>query len=138
MIIFSSTFFTLCACIFFNSSELCVASILTLSLSLMFTEDGKQVQMNGFFDQWTIQTLIPVFTNAIGGIVVGLVTKYAGSVKKGFALIFGMVLTGVVQSIVEGIPCSKTKVVGGALAAFSLWIHSSGGKRLKKDPRKQD
>ena len=74
-------------------------------------------------EKWTGHTFIPVFTNALGGIVVGLVTKYAGSVRKGFALIFGMVLTGTVQSIIEGVPLSSAQMVGGILAALSLWMH---------------
>lgn len=106
------------------SSELCVASILALSISLLFSADGEKIR-SGFFDQWTLQTLIPVFTNAVGGIVVGLVTKYAGSVRKGFALIFGMILTGVVQSIKDGLPLSPSHIVGGCLAACSLWMHST-------------
>lgn len=121
------------------SSELCIASISTLSISLIFTTDGQRIRAHGFFDQWTLQTLIPVLTNAIGGIIVGLVTKYAGSVRKGFALIFGMVLTGVVQSIIEGVPLSSSKLIGGIFAALSLWMYSSGsGKVTKKARSKQD
>lgn len=119
------------------SSELCVASVIAVSVSLLFSADGQKIRKNGFFHRWTLQTLIPVFTNAIGGIIVGLVTKYAGSVRKGFALIFGMCLTGVVQSIIEGVPLSNTKILGGALAALSLWLHSSGSIK-KKLRQKQD
>lgn len=111
------------------SSELCVASVLAVSISLFFSADGQKIQKLGFFHHWTPKTLIPVFSNAIGGIIVGLVTKYAGSVRKGFALIFGMVLTAVVQSIIEGVSLSHEKVVGGALAALSLWMHSSGSNK---------
>jgi len=71
--------------------------------------------------------LIPIVTNAVGGIIVGLVTKTAGTVRKGFALIFGMLVTGLVQSGMEegagGI--SKEQIVGGALAAVSLWMHAT-------------
>lgn len=107
------------------SSELCVASVLTLLSSLTVSADGERIRSNGFFDQWTIQTLIPVLTNAIGGIIVGLVTKYAGSVRKGFALIFGMILTGVVQSMNDGVPLAPSQVVGGIFAAISLWMHAT-------------
>eukprot|EP00555_Chaetoceros_dichaeta_P002335 CAMPEP_0198251446 /NCGR_PEP_ID=MMETSP1447-20131203/2278_1 /TAXON_ID=420782 /ORGANISM="Chaetoceros dichaeta, Strain CCMP1751" /LENGTH=318 /DNA_ID=CAMNT_0043936467 /DNA_START=153 /DNA_END=1105 /DNA_ORIENTATION=+ len=80
------------------SAELCVASTLLLTTSLLFVQDGTTIAELGFFHGWTIPTLIPITTNAIGGIIVGLVTKYAGSVRKGFALIFGMLFTGMVQS----------------------------------------
>mmetsp|Transcript_14246 Transcript_14246/g.21583 ORF Transcript_14246/g.21583 Transcript_14246/m.21583 type:complete len:338 (-) Transcript_14246:655-1668(-) len=119
------------------SSELCIASVLSLSVSLLFSPDGERIKSNGFFDQWTMHTLIPVFTNAIGGIVVGLVTKYAGSVRKGFALIFGMVLTGVAQSINDGLPLSLSQVVGGVLAGLSLWLHATNPYKEAKS-QKQD
>jgi UDP-sugar transporter A1/2/3 len=65
-------------------------------------------------------------TNSAGGIIVGLVTKYAGSVRKGFALIFGILLSGVIQSIAQAEEkISKEQVVGGALAAVSLYIHAA-------------
>ena len=83
------------------SAELCIASLTVLSISMFVSKDGERIRANGFFDQWTPQTLIPILTNSVGGIVVGLVTKYAGSVRKGFALIFGMLFTGVIQSTLE-------------------------------------
>jgi len=114
------------------SMELCVASVIFLSLSLSSSDDGARIARYGFFDGWTPPTLIPIVTNALGGIAVGLVTKYAGSVRKGFALIFGLLLSGVVQTLLstegerdEGVNLSKEQIVGGILAAVSLWIHSS-------------
>jgi len=53
---------------------------------------------------------------------VGLVTKHAGSVRKGFALIFGLLLSGVFQAGGAGIRTHQ--VAGGLLAATSLWMHT--------------
>jgi UDP-sugar transporter A1/2/3 len=104
------------------SMELTVASMLVLVTSLLFSDDGRQMSQNGFFYMWTPKTMIPILTNSFGGILVGLVTKYAGSVRKGFALIFGILLSGFLQAGSHGI--SVTQVVGGMLAAMSLWMHS--------------
>jgi UDP-sugar transporter A1/2/3 len=61
----------------------------------------------------------------VGGIIVGLVTKYAGSVRKGFALILGMFLSGVLQAIWQpDETISKEHLAGGFLAALSLYIHA--------------
>jgi UDP-sugar transporter A1/2/3 len=107
------------------SAELCVASLMILSISMKFSDDGDKIQQYGFFHHWTPETLIPIVTNAIGGIVVGLVTKYAGSVRKGFALIFGMLLTGFIQSSLERNPVTREEIVGGLLASVSLWMHAT-------------
>jgi len=115
---------------FLFSMELCVASLILLGGSLIVNEDGKRVAEKGFFDQWSVYTGIPILTNAAGGIVVGLVTKYAGSVRKGFALIFGMLLSGVLQAAIDDrgegkAAVSLVEVIGGALAAISLYLHAT-------------
>ena len=106
--------------------ELCVASILILLVSFATSEDGKKIQERGFFDQWTILTLVPILTNSAGGILVGLVIKYAGTIRKGFALIFGILISGIVQSLIdEDKSLSREDISGGVLAALSLWMHAS-------------
>lgn len=115
--------------------EIAVASLCFMALSTAFSSDGKRIRSNGFFDHWTPRTLIPIITNAMGAILVGLVIKYAGAVKKGFALIFGLVLSGVLQAFLSsqnGVGESSgesrisfEQIVGGLLAAISLWMHNS-------------
>mmetsp|Transcript_5381 Transcript_5381/g.7792 ORF Transcript_5381/g.7792 Transcript_5381/m.7792 type:complete len:347 (+) Transcript_5381:114-1154(+) len=106
--------------------ELCVASILILLVSFATSEDGKKIQERGFFDQWTVLTLVPILTNSAGGILVGLVIKYAGTIRKGFALIFGILISGIVQSLIdENKSLSKEDISGGLLAALSLYMHAS-------------
>lgn len=106
--------------------ELCAASILILLVLFITSEDGRLIRERGFFDEWTVSTIIPILTNSAGGILVGLVIKYAGTVQKGFALIFGILLSGVVQSIVDtNKTLSREEVAGGLLAAVSLWMHST-------------
>jgi UDP-sugar transporter A1/2/3 len=103
-------------------------SIIFLVFSLFFTEDGKKMKQDGFFSGWSAGTLIPVTTNALGGIIVGLVTKHAGSVQKGFALIFGLIISGLIQAKAKGVTAEQ--VVGGILAAISLWMHASYPARM--------
>lgn len=115
--------------------ELCVASLIVLCTSMLKSEDGKRIRLEGFFKNWTPQTLIPILTNAAGGIVVGLVTKHAGAVKKGFALIFGLLLSGVLQAFMNGDndggpKLSVEQIFGGILAALSLWMHSAFPARI--------
>ena len=100
--------------------ELCVASILLLLLSFATSDDGEQIQQRGFFDEWTHLTIVPILTNSAGGILVGMVIKYAGTVQKGFALIFGILISGVFQGSL-----SSEEICGGLLAGISLWMHST-------------
>ena len=66
-----------------------------------------------FFYNRTQQTFIPVVADAIEGILLGLLTKHAGSVRKDFALIIiGLLLTDLFQE----------QIVAGVMAAASLWM----------------
>ena len=49
--------------------------------------------------RWTWQTYIPIGCKALGGILTALVHKHAGSVVKGFALMLGLVMSGILQSL---------------------------------------
>mmetsp|Transcript_19484 Transcript_19484/g.41704 ORF Transcript_19484/g.41704 Transcript_19484/m.41704 type:complete len:508 (-) Transcript_19484:27-1550(-) len=105
------------------SMEMNVASIILLLASIVLSSNGRTILRSGnFFSSWTPETFIPVITNSIGGILVGLVTKHAGSVRKGFALIFGLLLSGVFQAGGTGIRAHQ--IAGGLLAATSLWMHT--------------
>ena len=55
------------------------------------------VDRGGFFRGWTLATLVPVTTSALGGIFVGQVTKHLGGIAKGFAIVAGLVFTGVAE-----------------------------------------
>jgi UDP-sugar transporter A1/2/3 len=109
------------------SMEMNVASVILLLASLILSSDGRTIirSPRTFFSNWTPETFIPVITNSIGGILVGLVTKHAGSVRKGFALIFGLLLSGMLQAG-GGAGIQAHQVVGGLLAAASLWMHTVG------------
>ncbi len=98
-----------------------LASFLS-GLAGALSQRSVQSTEKGFFHGWTPTTIIPVLTKALGGVVVGLVTKHAGAVRKGFALIFGLLLSGILQS--KGERVTSEQVAGGILAAISLWMHS--------------
>ena len=121
--------------------ELCVATIGIILLSFTFSDDGAQIHQHGYFHGWTIYTLIPICTNSAGGLLVGLVIKYAGNVQKGFVLIFGIAFTGIFQSsssyyhhqhrhdsdemmIMPQQGLSKESIIGTVLAVVSLWLHT--------------
>lgn len=114
------------------SMELCAASLLLLLGSLVVSPDGRAITKQGFWHGWTPSTFLPIATNSAGGILVGLVTKHAGSVRKGFALIFGIFLSGVIQAILQPESSIETShVLGGILAAVSLYLHSSFPPTIK-------
>ena len=43
--------------------------------------------------------MIPILANAAGGVLAGLVAKYAGSVARATAIVAGIVLTGFLEGL---------------------------------------
>merc|ERR1712194_680257 len=95
--------------------ELCTASIFILLGSFITSQDGANIRQRGFFDEWELSTLIPIMTNSVGGILVGMVIKYAGTVRKGFALIFGILISGVFRRVI--------RVCRGRMRWAGCWRH---------------
>jgi len=125
---------------FLFSMELSTFTLLTLLASLVtgINPDGpKLVSPAAAMVGWTWKTWIPIFTSAMGGLLTTLVTAHVGAVRKGFALIFGLLLSGLVQDRVSSSSNNNNKHqghhhhvtteqwVGGGFAALSLWMHAS-------------
>ncbi|WOL19920.1 CMP-sialic acid transporter 5 isoform X1 [Canna indica] len=85
--------------------------------------DGKAIQQYGFFHGWTVWTLLPVLMNAVGGILVGLVTAHAGGVRKGFVIVSALLVTAMLQFIFDGKPPSVYCLAALPLVIISIVIY---------------
>jgi UDP-sugar transporter A1/2/3 len=99
--------------------------------------DYHEIRRKGWTFGWTWQTWIPIVASAVGAILVGLVTKTSGAVTKGFAMIFGILISAVLSQVVLRDPqghggLSLEEVVGGGLAIISLWIHLTNPPGVSK------
>jgi len=106
------------------SFELSIFAVIQLPIMFMLTNQYSLVAEKGIFAGWSIYTLIPIMTNAAGGIIVGQVTKQAGSVNKGFALIIGVILSGIFQFLIFGIQLTWTTLVAIPLVFTAIHLHS--------------
>lgn len=96
---------------------------LLVNLLLNLNGDGGRAFEEGPFINWTSLTLVPIFTNAVGGLVVGLVTKLSGSVRKGIALTIGLVLSGVLRVLVSGKSIHPAVALALPLASAGICLH---------------
>lgn len=103
--------------------EMSVIGTAVLVFSMLHTPDGAKIRAEGFFNGWTPYAVIPVLTNAGGGILVGLVTKYSGGVKKGFVNISALLVTAVAQYLVDGIQPSMFVWIAMPLVVGSTYAH---------------
>lgn len=118
------------------SAELAVFGIVVL-IATDYSQKKQLFQEGGPFHDWTLLTMVPVVANAFGGIVVGMVTKYAGGVTKGFALIAGIIVTAIADYLVDGIPLGPQHLVSTVLVSLSIYLHNSF-KYVEKKKAKTD
>ncbi|XP_021714171.1 CMP-sialic acid transporter 5-like [Chenopodium quinoa] len=112
--------------------EMSIFGSLCLLASLSQSPDGYAMRKHGFFYGWTPLTLVPVVANALGGILVGLVTTYAGGVRKGFVIVSALLVTALLQFIFDGIPPSPYCLVALPLVITSISMYQKYPYRAKK------
>jgi hypothetical protein len=74
-------------------------------------------------DGWTLGAMVPVVSNGLGGIIVGLVVKYAGGVRKGFGIVAGIIITGLIQYYFYRMPLSDAVLIALPLVVISVILH---------------
>ncbi|XP_039115027.1 UDP-N-acetylglucosamine transporter ROCK1 isoform X2 [Dioscorea cayenensis subsp. rotundata] len=115
--------------------EMSLIGSLCLLASTHKSPDGEAIRKFGFFHGWTIWTLVPVTMNAVGGILVGLVTAYAGGVRKGFVIVSALLVTALLQFVFDGKPPSHYCLLALPLVVTSIIIYQKYPyiERKKKD-----
>ena len=111
--------------VYLYTMELGTYSSISLLASLFATKNGRASlrDKGGIFKHWTPFSIIPITVRALGGILTALVHKYAGATRKGFALILGLVMTGVTQSVVERESLSSDEIMAMVLVILSSYLH---------------
>uniref|UniRef100_A0A7S0FN86 Nucleotide-sugar transporter n=1 Tax=Pyrodinium bahamense TaxID=73915 RepID=A0A7S0FN86_9DINO len=86
------------------SAELAVGGMAAVGLNLLLdlNGDGSRWSASGLFALWTPATLLPVTTNALSGILVGVLSKALGSVRKAFVITVGLLLSAALRVVSEG------------------------------------
>ena len=115
--------------------EMAVAAIPCLLLAHYGASDLSD--RGGCFRWWTASTLVPVVSSALGGIFVGQITKRLGGVAKGFAIVGGLVLTGILQSLVTGEGLEAKHAVALLLVVSCTYAHASFPPASAKTRRKK-
>lgn len=115
--------------------EMSFIGSMCLLASTFQSPDGEAIRKYGFFHEWTLWTVVPVLMNAVGGILVGLVTTYAGGVRKGFVIVSALLVTALLQFIFDGKPPSLYCLMALPLVMTSIFIYQKYPyvDRKKKD-----
>ena len=117
---------------FLYTIEISFFSAVTLLINMIRTSSSSSSSSDNSFSKlewekqrtyWNWKTLIPIIVKATGGVITALVHKYAGSVSKGFALMFGLVLSNMIQLSTKQESLQPYQVVGTIMIMLSTWLH---------------
>jgi UDP-sugar transporter A1/2/3 len=92
----------------------------------VYMNDGAVVAKKGFFFGYTPLVVAVVFLQAVGGLVVAVVVKYADNILKGFAASLSIITSCVVSYVFLDFEPSVPFVLGAMLVLGSSYIYEKG------------
>lgn len=112
-----------------------ITSVLTGILSVLM-KDRREVTSNGFFSGYSTLVWMVIGLQAIGGLNVAFILKYADTIMKGFAAAFSTLAACVVEMLFFGFRPSITFILGSVLINASAYFYNRnsplGGKAVSK------
>ena len=97
-----------------------------LATIAVYVSDGEAVHTNGFFFGYTNIVIAVILLQALGGLVVAVVVKYADNILKGFAASFSIITSCIISYIFLDFEPSIAFVVGATLVLISSYIYEKG------------
>ncbi|ETO12314.1 hypothetical protein RFI_25062 [Reticulomyxa filosa] len=93
--------------------------------------DGKKIIEKGVFHDLNWTCLVPITSNAVGGIGVGMLTKYAGVINKSYAMILGIMITGILRCLFWEEPMTVAMIAGVPMVMLSIYLNIQGSAETK-------
>ncbi|KAG7367196.1 UDP-galactose transporter [Nitzschia inconspicua] len=105
-----------------------------IALLTVFVKDSAAVASQGFFGGYSSIVWTVVTVQAVGGLIVAVVVKYADNVLKVFATSFSIVVSCVLSAIFFDFHASFAFIVGAGLVVLATVLYSQPEKKLRRKP----
>ena len=92
----------------------------------VFVSDGESVHSKGFFFGYSNTVIAVILLQALGGLVVAVVVKYADNILKGFAASFSIITSCLISYVFLDFQPSIPFVTGSVLVLSSSYIYDKG------------
>ncbi|ORX56400.1 nucleotide-sugar transporter [Hesseltinella vesiculosa] len=90
---------------------------------LVYFQDGPQIRALGFFVHYTHWTWLVILIQALGGILVAMVVKFADNILKGFATSLSIIISTIVTATLFHVPLSTTFLLGTSLVIYATYLY---------------
>merc|ERR1712228_393359 len=100
-------------------------AILSVPLGFLssYVKDGDSISVKGFFHGYDEFVWFTVAQNALGGLLVAVVVKYADNILKGFACSLAIIITCVASIFIFDFSLSLQFTVGAACVIGSIFLY---------------
>ena len=109
--------------VFIQNIQMGITSII-IAFLCVWTKDYDKVQSVGFFYGYNASVFCVIFFQAIGGIIVAAVVKYADSIVKGFGSSMSIVASCCIDALFFDFQPTFQFILGAILVNYSMIIYS--------------
>ena len=110
--------------VWIQSIELGFFGLLFSLIPVLSGSNLQRIRTQGFFVGFDLLTLLVIAIQALGGILVTLVLKYADSILKAFSTSTSIVLSASVTYFIMGQTFSLSVITGAILVGLALYFYS--------------
>lgn len=100
----------------------------------VYFKDAEAVQKDGFLQGYSNIVWTVVTVQAVGGLIVATVVKYADNVLKVFATSFSIVVSCVISAFMFDFHPTLSFLVGASLVVLATVMYSSPDRKTKRKP----
>merc|ERR1711994_367733 len=108
--------------VWMRNVQLAILSV-PLGLCTAFVKDGSKISEHGFLHGYDSFVWFTVAQNALGGLLVAVVVKYADNILKGFACSLAIIITCVASIFIFDFSLSLQFSVGALLVIGSIFLY---------------
>ncbi|KAI9480725.1 MAG: UDP-galactose transporter [Benjaminiella poitrasii] len=105
--------------------QLSLFSVLLGSIFTVGLQDSVAIWENGFFQNYSLLTWVVIFIQAGGGLIVGLVVRYADNILKGFATSISIIVSSIVSFWLFDFEVTFVFCFGALLVIFATYLYGS-------------
>ncbi|KAJ3152797.1 hypothetical protein HDU89_001000 [Geranomyces variabilis] len=111
------------ASLFLRNMQLCLFSLIPGLFFGVYLMDGAAVRQHGFFQGYNAWTWAAILCQAIGGLIVALVVKYADNILKGFATSLSIILSSVASFFIFDFKLTLMFTLGSSVVLYATHLY---------------
>jgi UDP-galactose transporter len=92
----------------------------------VFYNDGAEIVEKGVFFGYTPLVISCIFVQAVGGLVVGIVVKYADNILKGFSTAVAIIVSCIFSVYFFNFKVSFEFLLGASFVISAIYLYSIG------------